>query len=123
MSDLYNTYPPTGGKVILNTNYGPIEIELFTKECPLACRNFIQLCLEGYYNNKAFHRIINDFMIQAGGDEPTIYDKDFKDEFHSRIKFKIKGLIACVNRNKINSNTNQFFKKYCSFDNPNITYF
>lgn len=34
-----------------------------------ACRNFVQLCLEGYYNKTNFHRVIKDFMVQGG--DPT----------------------------------------------------
>lgn len=48
---------------------GEIEIELWTKETPKACRNFIQLIMEGYYNNTSFHRLIPGFMIQGG--DPT----------------------------------------------------
>ena len=39
--------PPTSGKVVLTTDCGDIDIELWCKECPKACRNFIQLCQEG----------------------------------------------------------------------------
>jgi cyclophilin family peptidyl-prolyl cis-trans isomerase len=122
MSQIYNTLPPTTGKVILTTNFGNIDIELFCKECPKATRNFIKLCLEGYYNNREFHRIINDFIIQCGGDE----DKNlFKDEFHSRIKFKTRGMVACVNKSKPNTNTNQFFITVCAcqwLDNKNTIF-
>ena len=48
---------------MLKTNYGDIEIELWAKEIPRACRNFIQLSLEGYYDNTLFHRIIKNFMV------------------------------------------------------------
>jgi cyclophilin family peptidyl-prolyl cis-trans isomerase len=69
MSNIYSSEPPTSGKVILVTNYGNIDIELWTKEAPRACRNFIQLCMENYYENNIFHRIIKGFMIQTG--DPT----------------------------------------------------
>ena len=42
MSDLYITEPPTTGKVILETNYGNIYIELYTRETPKSCKNIIQ---------------------------------------------------------------------------------
>ena len=45
------------------------DIELWTKEAPLACRNFIQLALEGYYDNTLVHRVIKGFMVQMG--DPT----------------------------------------------------
>lgn len=53
----------------MKTTVGDIDIELWSKECPLACRNFIQLCMEGYYNGTIFHRVIRDFIVQGG--DPT----------------------------------------------------
>jgi peptidyl-prolyl cis-trans isomerase SDCCAG10 len=112
MSNVYSSEPPTTGKVILVTNYGNIDIELWTKEAPRTCRNFIQLCLENYYNNCIFHRIIKDFMIQTGdhGDGgSSIWGKEFGDEIHSRLRFNHRGIVAMANRNVANSNGSQFF--------------
>lgn len=69
MSELYVSQPLTSGKVVLHTSLGPFDIELWSKECPLAVRNFIQLCLEKYYDGTEFHRIVKGFMMQGG--DPT----------------------------------------------------
>ena len=45
-------------QVLLTTSCGEIDVELWAKETPKACRNFIQLCMEGYYDNTIFHRIV-----------------------------------------------------------------
>ena len=45
------------------------DVELWSKEAPLACRNFIQLALESYYDKTFVHRVIKGFMIQMG--DPT----------------------------------------------------
>lgn len=66
MSQVYSTEPQTTGRVILNTSHGSIDIRLFCKEAPTTCRSFLQLCLDGYYDDLVFHRIINDFLIQTG---------------------------------------------------------
>jgi peptidyl-prolyl cis-trans isomerase SDCCAG10 len=66
MSSIYVTEPVTKGKVVVHTSLGPLDIELWPKEAPKAVRNFVQLCLEGYYNNTIFHRIVKDFIIQGG---------------------------------------------------------
>jgi cyclophilin family peptidyl-prolyl cis-trans isomerase len=66
MSQVYSTEPQTTGRVILNTTHGPIDIHLFCKEAPTTCRTFLQLCLDGFYDNLIFHRILCDFMIQTG---------------------------------------------------------
>lgn len=45
-------------QVLVSTSVGDIDIELWSKETPKACRNFVQLCLEDYYDNTIFHRIV-----------------------------------------------------------------
>ena len=115
MSEYYITEPPTSGKVILETNYGNIDIELFTREAPKSCKNFIQHCLNKYYNGCIFFKIFKNFMIQTGDPTNTgnggksIFSEDFRDEFHSRLKFNHRGIVAMANKNKPNSNGSQFF--------------
>jgi peptidyl-prolyl cis-trans isomerase SDCCAG10 len=106
--------PPTYGKVLLKTSKGDIDIELWTKETPKTCRNFIQLCMEGYYTDTVFHRVVKGFIVQGGdpnGDGSggtSIYGEPFKDEFHSRLRFNRRGLVAMANAGK-NDNGSQFF--------------
>ena len=103
MSTVYASEPATSGKVVFETNYGEIEIDLWTKETPRACRNFIQLCLEGYYDRTIFHRVIKEFMVQGGDPSGTgtggesIYGGPFLDEFHSRLTFSHRGIVAMAN--------------------------
>lgn len=56
-------------QVLVKTTLGDMDIELWSKEAPLACRNFVQLCMEGYYDGVVFHRIVRDFIAQTG--DPT----------------------------------------------------
>lgn len=114
MSYVYNSEPPTKGKIILNTSAGDLEVELFAKEAPMACRNFVQLCMEGYYDGTPFHRIVPKFIVQGGDPTGTgmggesIYGKAFKDEFHSRLRFSHRGLLGMANEGP-NTNRSQFF--------------
>lgn len=115
MSSVYNLEPPTKGKVVIHTSYGPLDIELWPKEAPKSVRNFAQLCLEGYYDGTLFHRVIKSFLVQGG--DPTgsgtggrsIYGSVFPDEFHSRLRFNHRGLLASANAGTPNSNASQFF--------------
>lgn len=115
MSSVYNLEPPTRGKVVIHTSYGPLDIELWPKEAPKSVRNFVQLCLEGYYDGSLFHRVIKSFLVQGG--DPTgsgtggrsIYGTVFPDEFHSRLRFNHRGLLASANAGTPNSNASQFF--------------
>ena len=49
----------------MNTNYGKVIIKLY-EETPLHRENFAQLIAQNYYDGLLFHRVIKDFMIQAG---------------------------------------------------------
>lgn len=115
MSNIYVTEPPTSGKIVLVTSKGDIEIELWAKECPLACRNIIALALEGYYDNQIWHRIVPGFCIQTGDPTGTgtggesFYGGPFKDEVHQRLKFNRRGLVAMANPGELNMNESQFF--------------
>ena len=116
MASLYNLEPQPTAKVILQTTAGDIAFELFGKQAPLATRNFLQHCLDGYYNNTIFHRLVPGFIIQGGdptgtgsGGISALNDGEaFEDEFHSRLKFNRRGLLGMANEGK-DSNGSQFF--------------
>ncbi|XP_066471981.1 spliceosome-associated protein CWC27 homolog isoform X3 [Tiliqua scincoides] len=114
MSNIYIQEPPTNGKVLLKTTAGDIDIELWSKEAPKACRNFVQLCMEDYYDNTIFHRVVPGFIVQGGDPTGTgsggesVYGVPFKDEFHSRLRFNRRGLVAMANAGP-HDNGSQFF--------------
>ncbi|KAG0141275.1 hypothetical protein CROQUDRAFT_98947 [Cronartium quercuum f. sp. fusiforme G11] len=98
--NLFVTEPIPSGRVKLKTTHGPIEIELWPKETPKACRNFVQLCLEGFYDGVIWHRIVPNFIVQTGDPTGTgsggesIYDEGvFADEINARLK---KALITLI---------------------------
>ncbi|RHY32449.1 hypothetical protein DYB32_002558, partial [Aphanomyces invadans] len=68
-----------------------------------------------YYDNTLFHRLISGFMIQGGDPTGTgdggesAFGEPFPDEFHSRLRFNHRGLLAMANSNKPNTNRSQFF--------------
>ena len=116
MSSLYNLEPQPTAKVLLQTTSGDLLLELFAKQTPLTSRNFLQLCLDGYYNGTIFHRLVPGFVIQGGDPTGTgeggegIYDGGlFADEFHSRLKFNRRGLLGMANTGRKNDNGSQFF--------------
>jgi peptidyl-prolyl cis-trans isomerase B (cyclophilin B) len=55
--------------VVMETNLGTIEIELYWKETPKIAENFLRLVISGYYDGLTFHRIVPGFVIQGGDPE------------------------------------------------------
>ncbi|SBT45445.1 peptidyl-prolyl cis-trans isomerase, putative (CYP52) [Plasmodium ovale wallikeri] len=116
MSEVYSIEPKTHGKVIIYTSLGELEVWLFSNECPIACQNFIQLCLNNYYNNNKFFRVIPKFLIQTGDHTNTglhneyAFKEPFKNEYNSRLKFLYMGCLSFANLNiDTPSNGSQFF--------------
>ncbi|PSN59817.1 cyclophilin-like protein [Corynespora cassiicola Philippines] len=116
MSSSYNLEPNPTAKVVLHTTTGDLEIELFAKQTPITSRNFLQLCLDGYYDNTIFHRLVKGFIIQGGdptgtgvGGESSYDGEPFADEIHSRLKFNRRGLLGMANTGKKDDNGSQFF--------------
>ena len=117
MSTVYNLEPPPTAKVLLLTTSGDLLLELFAKQTPVTSRNFLQHCLDGYYNGTIFHRLVPGFIIQGGDPTNTgdggesVYPggAPFEDEFHSRLKYNRRGLLGMANEGKKGSNGSQFF--------------
>jgi len=62
--------------IILQTNLGDITLELDYEKAPKTAENFEQYVRDGFYDGVIFHRVINNFMIQGGGFEPGMVQKD-----------------------------------------------
>jgi peptidyl-prolyl cis-trans isomerase B (cyclophilin B) len=93
----------------LNTNHGPIVLELFEGEAPKTVENFRKLAEDGFYDGVIFHRVIPDFMIQGG--DPTGTGTGgpgytFEDEFNDHPVER--GALAMANAGP-NTNGSQFF--------------
>jgi peptidylprolyl isomerase len=104
----------------IKTNYGTIELELFTDTMPITTANFIKLAKEGFYNGTKFHRVIDGFMIQGGDpisktEEALRYGNGgpgytITDEFVAgKFLTNVRGTIAMANTGQPNSGGSQFF--------------
>ncbi len=62
--------------VVLTTNHGKITIELDAEKAPKTVENFLNYVKSGHYDGTIFHRVINGFMIQGGGFEPGMKQKE-----------------------------------------------
>jgi cyclophilin family peptidyl-prolyl cis-trans isomerase len=121
-------------RVIIATEAGDIEADLFTEGAPLAAGNFVKLAKQGFYDGVIFHRVIPGFMIQGGdgqfGKKATL-DRNrvgtggpgykFNDEPFSGSY--VRGTLAMANAGP-NTNGSQFFIMHKDYALPkNYTIF
>ncbi|HYG73784.1 MAG TPA: peptidylprolyl isomerase [Planctomycetota bacterium] len=105
-------------KVLLVTNHGEIELELWEDEAPNTVGNFISLIESKFYDGLTFHRIIKDFMIQGGDPQGTGMGGPgykFPDEVRGRDEAsklranKIDKYVLAMANSGPNTNGSQFF--------------
>jgi cyclophilin family peptidyl-prolyl cis-trans isomerase len=98
--------------VIMDTSMGKIEIELFRDKAPISVNNFLSYVDKKFYDGTIFHRVIPTFMIQGGGFEPGLKEKEtqapIKNESYNGLSNK-RGTIAMARTNAPNSATAQFY--------------
>ena len=96
----------------MTTNFGVIEIELFTEQAPNTTENFIQYVNDGFFDGLIFHRVIPSFMIQGGGFEPGMRQKSpnapIQNEADNGLKNE-RGTLSMARTNDPHSATSQFF--------------
>jgi len=95
----------------IETNKGNIKLELYDDKTPKTCGNFEKLAADGFYDGLAFHRVIDDFMIQGGcprGDGTGGPGYQFEDEFHPELTHDGPGVLSMANAGP-NTNGSQFF--------------
>jgi peptidyl-prolyl cis-trans isomerase B (cyclophilin B) len=93
----------------IQTNAGPLEVELFDEDAPKTVENFRKLAGDGFYDGLIFHRVIKDFMIQGGCPEGTGTGGPgytFEDEINEHGI--VRGALAMANAGP-NTNGSQFF--------------
>jgi len=98
----------------LHTDKGDIVIELYADKTPLAVNSFIFLARSGWFDGVTFHRVIPNFVAQAGDPSGTGYGTPgyaFKNEISPDLKFDGPGVLGMANAGA-DSNGSQFFITY-----------
>ncbi len=99
--------------VQIETSLGAFAVELYTRDAPRTCQNFMSLAQSNYFDGTIFHRVIRDFMIQGGDPTGTgrggrsIYGDRFDDE-ENELKHTGAGVLSMANAGP-NTNGSQFF--------------
>jgi len=82
--------------IIIHTSYGNITAKLYN-DTPIHRDNFIKLIKEGWYEGSPFHRVINGFMIQGGGNKNGKNDPGYTIEAEIRPNhFHKKGALSAA---------------------------
>ncbi len=103
--------PEANYTAVLDTSAGEIIIELFPGSAPLAVNSFVFLARDGWYDGVFFHRVLEDFVAQAG--DPSGLGVigpgyTFVNEIDPELSFDRAGILGMANAG-VDTNGSQFF--------------
>jgi len=99
-------------RVLMKTTDGDITIELYADKSPITVENFLRYADEGHYDGTVFHRVISNFMIQAGGFDAELTEKETRGPIVNESKNKLhntRGTLAMARTSDPDSAAAQFF--------------
>ena len=111
--------------VVLTTDLGTIEIELFAQDAPEHCRQFLRFAQLELYQGTTFHRVVPEFVIQGGSlgsrtppvpAKHTRYVKPLKAEFNQHKH--VRGTVSMARGQDEDSAVDSFFIMLA--DNKNL---
>jgi peptidyl-prolyl cis-trans isomerase B (cyclophilin B) len=106
------TFAEGNTMVVIKTSKGDIKLELFADKSPITVENFLTYVKDGHYDGTIFHRVIDGFMIQGGGMDINMKEKEtrapIKNEAANGVSNK-KYTVAMARTTAPNSATAQFF--------------
>jgi cyclophilin family peptidyl-prolyl cis-trans isomerase len=98
--------------VVFETSQGNFTVELYPEKAPKTVANFLQYVKDGFYENTIFHRVMNNFMIQGGGFERDMTEKNTREPIINESNNGLlnePGTIAMARTMDPDSATAQFF--------------
>jgi peptidyl-prolyl cis-trans isomerase A (cyclophilin A) len=104
--------PVANPTVVIKTNLGTIEAELFKNKAPLSVENFLKYVEAKHYDGTVFHRVIPNFMIQGGGFDVKYNQKPTRDPVKNEAGNGLlneRGTLAMARTSEVDSATSQFF--------------
>lgn len=114
----------TNPQVLLHTNKGDITLELDAEKAPKTVENFLNYVNAGFYDGTIFHRVIPNFMVQGGGFEPGMAQKNTNDPVENEANNGLKNdayTVAMARTSDPHSATAQFFINVANNDFLNHT--
>lgn len=114
----------TNPRVSLQTSQGTIVIELNAEKAPKTVENFVTYVRDGFYDGTVFHRVINNFMVQGGGFDTSMKQKQTRAPVENEANNGLKNdryTIAMARTADPHSATAQFFINVADNDFLNFT--
>lgn len=110
-------------QVVLETTLGKIVFEIFQDKAPETAKNFLKYVDEKFYDGTIFHRVIPNFVVQGGGFDKEMKEKDtyppIKNEAENGLS-NLRGTVSMARTNDPHSATSQFFINLV--DNKNLDF-
>jgi peptidyl-prolyl cis-trans isomerase A (cyclophilin A) len=107
-----NTYTVPVPQVAVKTSKGDMVFELDPTSAPLSAKNFLQYVAENFYSNKIFHRVIPNFVIQAGGFDAAMVQATTRAAIKLEVPnglSNLRGTVAMARTAALDSATSQFY--------------
>ncbi|MBW2096942.1 MAG: peptidyl-prolyl cis-trans isomerase [Deltaproteobacteria bacterium] len=102
-----------GGEIVFfETSAGDFEVELYPEKAPVTVENFLAYVNEAFFDGLIFHRVIDGFMIQGGGFDEHMNQKQTREPIRNEAGNGLKNekyTIAMARTNVVDSATAQFF--------------
>ncbi len=98
--------------ITLHTNFGDIKLQLDFDKAPKTAANFKQYAEDGFYDGTIFHRVIDGFMIQGGGFDANMAQKDTREPIENEADNGLSndnGTVAMARTMDPHSASAQFF--------------
>jgi peptidyl-prolyl cis-trans isomerase A (cyclophilin A)/peptidyl-prolyl cis-trans isomerase B (cyclophilin B) len=110
-------------QVSLKTSMGEIVLELDQEKAPKTVENFLQYVKSGFYKGTIFHRVIDGFMIQAGGMDAQLHGRKTRPPIKNESNNGLSNAaytVAMAREGNPDTATSQFFINVV--DNPGLDY-
>ena len=98
--------------ITLSTTMGDISIELDFDAAPITAQNFLQYARDDFYVGTIFHRVIDGFMVQGGGMDMDMVEKESRETIINEAdngRENIPGTLAMARTSEPDSASSQFF--------------
>jgi len=101
---------------VIETSMGTMVAELFTRDAPGTCENFVRLVEKGYYRKKIFYRVVKGHVIQAGGEGKDTVGYTIKAEINPHKH--VIGAVGMARAQELDSASTEFY--ICHAERPHL---